>query len=130
MKTSIFCSHKEAVQFVRNSGYETKTIRRLLYDVGYTKDQLEKVVYISKSILDIRYCWKREEDKNLILSIIKQHAEEHLKDGPSSYTFIFNVSRDLRKVFGSERYPHIKDVIIREISEYLKDTINVPYDIY
>ena len=65
MKTSVFCSHKKAVQFVRNSGYETKTIRRLLYDVGYTRDQLEKVVYISKSILDIRYCWKREEDKKL-----------------------------------------------------------------
>lgn len=128
MKTSIFCSHKEAVQFVRNSGYKTRTIRRLLYDIGYTRNQLEDV---SKSILDLRLCWKHEEDEKLILSIIKQRSELlNDGDGPASYSFYYNVMSDLRRVFKKDRYPHIKDVIIREISNYLKDTINVPYDIY
>lgn len=102
MRASIYLNKSEIREYIKLKGYQTKTIRKILVsDFGYknSKQISEEITNLSKTVLDIRICYKSQDEYRDILlkisAIIKYLEQEKIKDITRGAGFIRVFGRDV-----------------------------------
>lgn len=102
MRASVYLNKSEIREYIKLKGYQTKTIRKILVsDFGYknSKQISEGITNLSKTVLDIRICYKNQDEYRDILlkmsTIIKYLEQEKNEDIARGAGFVRVFGRDV-----------------------------------